>query len=385
MSTRAASPPATSPRPIGRGLAKAALAAKVDGEWVDLDRPIDHDATRRDRHPRHRRRARGAAPLHRARDGPGRHRPLPGRRVRDRPGDRRRLLLRLRASRRAHFSEDDLERIEARMREIVDADEPFVREEVDRDDALAAVRRPALQARDHREGRSGGPRGGRRGHGDLASTATRAPTAPSSSTSAAARTCRPPSGSARSSSRRSRARTGAATRSARCSSASTAPRGSRRPRSRSTSTASRRRRSATTASSAPSSTCSRSPRRSAPASRSSTRRAALVRKVMEDYSRARHEAAGYSFVNTPHITKADLFETSGPPRLVRRRHVPADAARRAATRVLPQADELPVPHPDLQEPDAVVPRAARCASSSSAPCTATSGRAWCTGSRACAA
>ena len=29
---------------IGKRLAKDALAAKVDGEWVDLDRPIDHDA-----------------------------------------------------------------------------------------------------------------------------------------------------------------------------------------------------------------------------------------------------------------------------------------------------------------------------------------------------
>ncbi len=37
----------------------------------------------------------------------------------------------------------------------------------------------------------------------------------------------------------------------------------------------------------------------------------LVRKLMEDYSRARHQAAGYSFVNTPHITKSDLFEISG--------------------------------------------------------------------------
>jgi len=38
---------------------------------------------------------------------------------------------------------------------------------------------------------------------------------------------------------------------------------------------------------------------------------ALVRKIMEDYSRERHEAAGYSFVNSPHITKAKLFEISG--------------------------------------------------------------------------
>ncbi len=36
-----------------------------------------------------------------------------------------------------------------------------------------------------------------------------------------------------------------------------------------------------------------------------------VRRVMEDYSRRRHEEAGYSFVNTPHITKEDLFLTSG--------------------------------------------------------------------------
>jgi threonyl-tRNA synthetase len=37
----------------------------------------------------------------------------------------------------------------------------------------------------------------------------------------------------------------------------------------------------------------------------------IVRRVMEDYSRRRHEASGYSFVNTPHITKSTLFETSG--------------------------------------------------------------------------
>jgi threonyl-tRNA synthetase len=37
----------------------------------------------------------------------------------------------------------------------------------------------------------------------------------------------------------------------------------------------------------------------------------LVRLLMEDYSRRRHEEAGYEFVNSPHITKSDLFETSG--------------------------------------------------------------------------
>jgi threonyl-tRNA synthetase len=36
-----------------------------------------------------------------------------------------------------------------------------------------------------------------------------------------------------------------------------------------------------------------------------------IRRVMEDYSRRRHEEAGYEFVTTPHITKSTLFETSG--------------------------------------------------------------------------
>jgi threonyl-tRNA synthetase len=37
----------------------------------------------------------------------------------------------------------------------------------------------------------------------------------------------------------------------------------------------------------------------------------IIRREMESYARRRHEEAGYSFVNTPHITKGHLFETSG--------------------------------------------------------------------------
>jgi threonyl-tRNA synthetase len=40
-------------------------------------------------------------------------------------------------------------------------------------------------------------------------------------------------------------------------------------------------------------------------------RGGVIRRVMEGYSRERHEQAGYEFVNSPHITKATLFETSG--------------------------------------------------------------------------
>jgi threonyl-tRNA synthetase len=38
---------------------------------------------------------------------------------------------------------------------------------------------------------------------------------------------------------------------------------------------------------------------------------ALVRRIMEEYSRQRHEASGYQFVNSPHITKEGLFQISG--------------------------------------------------------------------------
>ena len=38
---------------------------------------------------------------------------------------------------------------------------------------------------------------------------------------------------------------------------------------------------------------------------------AIVRKLMEDYSRERHQNGGYQFVYSPHLANAQLFETSG--------------------------------------------------------------------------
>jgi threonyl-tRNA synthetase len=38
---------------------------------------------------------------------------------------------------------------------------------------------------------------------------------------------------------------------------------------------------------------------------------AIVRKQMEDYSRSRHDKGGYQFVYTPHLANGKLFETSG--------------------------------------------------------------------------
>ncbi|MBX9246050.1 threonine--tRNA ligase [Actinotalea ferrariae] len=40
-------------------------------------------------------------------------------------------------------------------------------------------------------------------------------------------------------------------------------------------------------------------------------RGGIIRMEMEDYSRRRHVEAGYSFVNSPHITKERLFQLSG--------------------------------------------------------------------------
>ena len=37
----------------------------------------------------------------------------------------------------------------------------------------------------------------------------------------------------------------------------------------------------------------------------------IIRRLMEDYSRQQHERGGYEFVYSPHITKQELFETSG--------------------------------------------------------------------------
>ncbi len=37
----------------------------------------------------------------------------------------------------------------------------------------------------------------------------------------------------------------------------------------------------------------------------------IIRRELEGYSRQRHQESGYEFVNSPHITKSNLFETSG--------------------------------------------------------------------------
>jgi threonyl-tRNA synthetase len=67
----------------------------------------------------------------------------------------------------------------------------------------------------------------------------------------------------------------------------------------------------TTAGWAPSWTCSRSPDEVGSGLAVFHPRGGIIRREMEEYSRRRHEDSGYSFVNTPHITKAQLFQVSG--------------------------------------------------------------------------
>ncbi len=83
----------------------------------------------------------------------------------------------------------------------------------------------------------------------------------------------------------------------------------------------------------------------------------IIRKEMEDYSRARHVAARYEFVNTPAHHQVAPLRGLRSSRLVPRRDVPAHARRRGVRRerraaqarpgLLPEADELPDAQPDL--------------------------------------
>ena len=120
---------------IGPGLAKAALAVKIDGQLSDLDLPIDHDVrlaivTRKDekdaleliRHDAAHVLAMAVQELY------------PGTQVTIGPVIEDGFYYDF--ARSEPFHPADLERIEARMKEIVDRDEPTRREVWDRDSAV---------------------------------------------------------------------------------------------------------------------------------------------------------------------------------------------------------------------------------------------------------
>jgi threonyl-tRNA synthetase len=120
---------------ISRGLAKKAVAAKVDGGWWDLSRPLERDGrfelVTRDskdglevlRHDAAHVLAQAVQDL------------FPGTQVTIGPVVEDGFYYDF--FREEKFSSDDFEKIEKRMREIVDADLPILRKEWDRDAAIA--------------------------------------------------------------------------------------------------------------------------------------------------------------------------------------------------------------------------------------------------------
>jgi threonyl-tRNA synthetase len=121
---------------IGKRLGKDALAAKLDGEWVDLGRPLDSDGRveivvpasddGREvlRHSTAHVMAQAVTDL------------FPGARYAIGPAIDDGFYYDFELPDDAHFTDDDLGRIEARMREIVAEDQPFVRDEVGREAGL---------------------------------------------------------------------------------------------------------------------------------------------------------------------------------------------------------------------------------------------------------
>jgi len=120
---------------IGPGLAKAALAMKVDGVLQDLSRTIGHDAavvfvTRRDPDALELIRHDTAHVLAEAVQGL-----FPGTQVTIGPSIEHGFYYDF--ARNEPFTPDDFPRIEARMREIISANTPFVRQVRDRGEAIA--------------------------------------------------------------------------------------------------------------------------------------------------------------------------------------------------------------------------------------------------------
>ena len=145
---------------IGRGLAKAAVAAKVDDQPVDLSRPLQDGqtvsiVTADSEEGRHILRHSTAHVMAQAVLDlwPGAHFAIG-------PPIENGFYYDFSLPDDARFTEDDLERIEARMREIVKDDQPFVRDEMSTDEGLRLFadqpyKREIIEGVDDGEGASG--------------------------------------------------------------------------------------------------------------------------------------------------------------------------------------------------------------------------------------
>src|SRR2546423_6303490 len=129
--------PADVAKEIGSRLAKAAVAAKADGEWIDLSKPLEHDtdlqivvADSDDgrevlRHSSAHVMAEAVTRL------------FPGAKYAIGPAIDDGFYYDFELPDGETFSDADLSRIEDEMRKVVKADEAFVRDELSYDDALA--------------------------------------------------------------------------------------------------------------------------------------------------------------------------------------------------------------------------------------------------------
>ena len=259
---------------LGPRLAKDAVAAAVDGDEVDLGAPLPDGAkvsivTADSDEGRHVLRHSTAHVLAQAVT-----RLFPGAKYTIGPAIENGFYYDFDVPGGRTFTDDDLAAIDAEMREIIAEDQPFVRSELPRRRRARSLRRPAVQARDHRAGRRRPGRRLRRGRGgrrrrrqplpELAGVRRPLPRA-ARAVDGPPRPLQAAEGGGRLLAGRREAPDAPAR--------STARRGRATRRSRSTCTGWRRPRSATTASWPSSSTCSASPRSWAAASPCGTRRA----------------------------------------------------------------------------------------------------------------
>jgi threonyl-tRNA synthetase len=307
---------------IGAGLAKAALAARVTvdgdgaregqvaGEWFDLDRPIERDATvaivtpptpeGREvlRHSTAHVMAQAVTDL------------FPGAKYAIGPAIEDGFYYDFELPGGAHFSDDDLARIEARMREIVAADEPFVREELSHDGALAVFADQPYKVeiiervdpQDEAEVGEGSvisvyrnPRPDGSEFVDLC----RGPHVPSTKRLGAFKLTKVAGAYWRGDEKRPMLQRIYGT-----AWESKAALDEHLHRLEEAEKRDHRKLGAEL-------DLFSFPEEIGSGLAVFHPKGGIIRRVMEDYSRRRHEAAGYEFVNSPHITKAQLFETSG--------------------------------------------------------------------------
>ncbi|MBW3667940.1 MAG: threonine--tRNA ligase [Actinobacteria bacterium] len=288
---------------IGRGLAKAAVAATVDGKQVDLTTPLPDGAT---------------VAIVTSNTPEGRHvlrhstahvlaqavlQLWPGAKFAIGPPIEDGFYYDFELPGGAAFSDDDLARIEERMREIVKEGQPFVREEHSRDEGLALFadqpyKREIIEGVDETEGAEGGVVSAYRNTPEFVDLC-RGPHVPSTDRLGAFKLMRVAGAYWRGDEKRPQLQ-----------------------RIYGTAWESRQ-------------ALEEHLHRLEEAERRDHRKlgveldlfsfpdeigsglavfhpkGGLVRRLMEDYSRRRHEEGGYEFVNSPHISKESLFQISG--------------------------------------------------------------------------